>query len=131
MTASAVKVSGDESLRRAVALITGASRGIGLAIAARIVAEGGRVCITARKAEALTEAAAGLGGADNAVAVAGNADDVEHQAAAVAATVSAFGQIDILVNNTGINPVYGPLLDLDPRPVSDHGGQRPRRAVVG
>jgi 3-oxoacyl-[acyl-carrier protein] reductase len=95
------------------AVITGASRGIGLAIAQRLVDEGARVCVTARKQEALDEAVARLGGPDHAIAVAGRADDVDHQRAAVAATVEAFGGLDLLVNNTGINPVYGPLVEID------------------
>ncbi len=97
-----------------VALVTGASRGIGLAIAGRLVAEGARVCLTARKPDALAAAVASLGGPDRAVAVPGRADDPEHQANAVARTVAAFGALDVLVNNTGINPVYGPLLEIDP-----------------
>jgi 3-oxoacyl-[acyl-carrier protein] reductase len=97
-----------------VALITGASRGIGLASAQRIVAEGGRVCITARKPEPLAAAVEALGGPEVAIGVAGRADDIEHQAATVAATLTAFGSLDVLVNNTGINPTYGPLLELDP-----------------
>ncbi|HTJ66959.1 MAG TPA: SDR family oxidoreductase [Actinospica sp.] len=96
------------------ALITGASRGIGLAIAQRLVEEGARVCITARRAETLAEAVAKLGGAEHAIAVPGRADDPEHQAKAVADTVEAFGSLDILVNNAGINPVYGRMIDLDP-----------------
>jgi NAD(P)-dependent dehydrogenase (short-subunit alcohol dehydrogenase family) len=96
-----------------VALITGASRGIGLAIAERLVAEGARVCITARKPEALAEAAESLGGKERAIAVAGKADDAEHQAEAIATAISEYGRLDVLVNNTGINPVFGPLLDTD------------------
>jgi 3-oxoacyl-[acyl-carrier protein] reductase len=97
-----------------VAIVTGSSRGIGLGIATRLVAEGARVCLTARKAEPLAEAVAGLGGSQRAIFVAGRADDPEHRAAAVAATVSAFGRIDVLVNNTGINPVAGPVASVDP-----------------
>jgi NAD(P)-dependent dehydrogenase (short-subunit alcohol dehydrogenase family) len=97
-----------------VALVTGASRGIGLAIAERLVSEGANVCVTARKPEALEAAVLGLGGPDRAIAVAGKADDPEHRAAAVAATVATFGSLDVLVNNTGINPVFGPMIEQDP-----------------
>ena len=54
-----------------------------------------------------------LGGPDHAIAVAGKGDDAEHQADTVKRTLDAFGSIDLLVNNTGINPVYGPLMELD------------------
>lgn len=96
-----------------VAIVTGASRGIGFAIAERLVGEGARVCITARRPEPLQEAADRLGGPERAIAVPGKAHDPEHQAEAVARTLDAFGRIDVLVNNTGTNPVYGPLLDLE------------------
>jgi NAD(P)-dependent dehydrogenase (short-subunit alcohol dehydrogenase family) len=96
-----------------VAIITGASRGIGLGVAERLVAEGARVCVTARKQEALDEAVSLLGGPEHAIAVAGRAHDADHQADAVAKTMDAFGRVDLLVNNTGINPVYGRLVDLD------------------
>jgi NAD(P)-dependent dehydrogenase (short-subunit alcohol dehydrogenase family) len=95
------------------AIVTGASRGIGLAIAGRLVAEGARVVITARKKEALDEAVASLGGPEVALAVAGRADDTEHQVATVRQAVERFGSLDLLVNNTGINPWYGPLVELD------------------
>lgn len=95
------------------AIVTGASRGIGLAIAERIVAEGGRVVITARNKEALDEAVAQLGGPSVALGVAGKADDPEHQADAVRQAIETFGGADLLVNNTGINPVYGPMIELD------------------
>ena len=95
-----------------VAIITGASRGIGLAIAQRIVAEGGRVCLTARKVEELTRAVDSLG-SDVAVAVAGSSDDADHQEAVIATTLERFGAIDVLINNAGVNPVYGPLLEAE------------------
>jgi NAD(P)-dependent dehydrogenase (short-subunit alcohol dehydrogenase family) len=95
------------------ALITGASRGIGLAIAERLVAEGARVVITARKKEALDEAVEHLGGPGVALGVAGKADDLRHQADTVRQTIETFGSVDLLVNNTGINPAYGPIVDLD------------------
>ncbi|MET7703223.1 SDR family oxidoreductase [Streptomyces sp. NPDC005485] len=95
-----------------VALVTGASRGIGLAVAERLVAEGARVCLTARSPEPLAEAVTLLGGPQHALAVAGKADDPAHRAEAVERTVQTFGRLDVLVNNTGINPVFGPVLGL-------------------
>ena len=101
-------------LENKVAIVTGASRGIGLGIAAELVRRGARVCITARGQEALDAAVAELGGPDVAIAVPGKSDDARHQAEAVARTIEAFGSLDMLVNNTGINPVYGPIADVDP-----------------
>jgi NAD(P)-dependent dehydrogenase (short-subunit alcohol dehydrogenase family) len=95
------------------AIVTGASRGIGLAIAERLVAEGAKVVITARKKEALDEAVASLGGPEHALGVAGKADDVEHQAETVRQALEIFGSADLLVNNTGINASYGPMVELD------------------
>lgn len=95
------------------ALVTGASRGIGLAIAQRLVAEGARVCITARKPEPLAEAAASFP-EGTAIFVAGKSDDPAHRAEVMDTLARDFGGLDILVNNAGINPVYGPLIDIDP-----------------
>jgi 3-oxoacyl-[acyl-carrier protein] reductase len=95
-----------------VALVTGASRGIGLAIAQRLVDEGAQVCITARKTEALEAAVAQLG-EGRAIYAAGSSDDAAHREEAVQRTIDTFGRLDVLVNNTGINPVFGPLLDIE------------------
>ncbi|WP_236238972.1 SDR family oxidoreductase [Streptomyces sp. CC228A] len=95
-----------------VALVTGASRGIGYGIAEALVARGDRVCITGRGEDALKEAVERLG-ADRVVYVAGKAHDEAHQAAAVERTMEAFGRVDYLVNNAGTNPVFGPMADLD------------------
>lgn len=95
------------------AIITGASRGIGFGIAQRLVAEGARVVLTARKPEPLEEAVTALGGPDHARGIAGRVDDVDHQAEVVATAIEAFGSADLLVNNAGINPVAGGLLQLD------------------
>jgi NAD(P)-dependent dehydrogenase (short-subunit alcohol dehydrogenase family) len=96
-----------------VAVVTGASRGIGLAVAQRLVEEGARVTVTARKPEPLAEAVAALGGPGHALGVAGRADDPDHVEEALARTAEELGPIDLLVNNTGINPAYGPLAELD------------------
>jgi NAD(P)-dependent dehydrogenase (short-subunit alcohol dehydrogenase family) len=103
-----------EALKDRVAIVTGASRGIGLGIAAALVRQGARVCVTARGQEALDAAVTELGGPDVAIGVPGKSDDAGHQAEAVARTIEAFGSLDMLVNNTGINPVYGPIADVDP-----------------
>jgi NAD(P)-dependent dehydrogenase (short-subunit alcohol dehydrogenase family) len=96
-----------------VAIVTGASRGIGLGIARRLVGDGARVVITARKSEALAEAVDVLGGPEHALAIAGHADDPAHQDEVVAKAHATFGHLDYLVNNAGINPSYGPMLDTD------------------
>jgi NAD(P)-dependent dehydrogenase (short-subunit alcohol dehydrogenase family) len=102
------------SFKDRVAIVTGASRGIGLGIATELVERGAKVCITARKPEPLAEAVNELGGPGVAIAVPGKADDTAHQDQAIAKTIEAFGRLDMLVNNTGINPVYGPTLDTEP-----------------
>lgn len=96
------------------AIVTGASRGIGLAIAERLVADGARVVVTGRKAEALVAAVERLGGPDHAMGVAGRADDPEHQAETVQRALDGFGGVDLLVNNAGMNPWFGPLAEIEP-----------------
>ncbi|MFC9843021.1 SDR family oxidoreductase [Streptomyces sp. NPDC060223] len=95
-----------------VALITGASRGIGYGVAEALIARGDRVCITGRNEDSLKEAVEALG-ADRVIGVAGKAHDEAHQAVAVERTMEAFGRVDYLVNNAGTNPVFGPIADLD------------------
>lgn len=95
------------------AIVTGASRGIGLGIAQRLVDDGAKVVITARKQDALDAAVEQLGGSEHALGVAGRADDAAHQEDTVARAIATFGSADLLVNNTGINPVYGPMIDMD------------------
>jgi NAD(P)-dependent dehydrogenase (short-subunit alcohol dehydrogenase family) len=95
-----------------VALVTGASRGIGRAIAAEYAASGARVMLSSRKQDALEAAAATM---DGEVAVhAAHAGDLEAADACVAATIERFGSLDILVNNAATNPYYGPTLGVDP-----------------
>jgi NAD(P)-dependent dehydrogenase (short-subunit alcohol dehydrogenase family) len=100
------------SLEGKVALVTGASRGIGKAIAKSYVEAGAKVMLMSRKEDALRAAADEIGG--DAAIFAGNAGDIETAQACVAATIKRFGQIDIFVNNAATNPYAGPTLGIDP-----------------
>lgn len=107
------------SLAGRTALVTGASRGIGHAIAAELLTRGASVTITARKIDELNAAAEKLvadaagGDAGRVLAVAANAGSAESREESVNRTVERFGSLDILINNTGINPTYGFLMDAD------------------
>ena len=75
--------------------------------------DGAKVVITGRQQDALDEAVTLLGGADHALAVAGEADDTVHQAATVTRAIDVFGSLDLLVNNAGVNISRGPLMETD------------------
>ena len=94
-----------------VALVTGAASGIGHAIAKRYVAAGGRVAIADLNLEAAKKAALELGDDKTAVAVAMDVANEEQVNAGVEKTVSAFGRVDILVSNAGIQIVH-PIEDF-------------------
>ncbi len=104
-------------LKGKTALITGASRGIGLGIAARFAQAGANVMISSRTAADLEVAAAGLvaGGASEAQVAwtAAHVGRPEEAISCVARTLAHFGQLDILVNNAGTNPYFGPMIDID------------------
>jgi NAD(P)-dependent dehydrogenase (short-subunit alcohol dehydrogenase family) len=104
-------------LKGKTALITGGSRGIGLGIAARFVEAGANVMITSRTADDLAEAAAGLvaGGApeEQVAWIAAHVGKPEDARTCVADTLARFGRLDVLVNNAGTNPYFGPMIDID------------------
>jgi len=105
----------DLGLQNMVALVTGSSRGLGLASAKALAAEGARVMLTARGAEQLARAAGEVVALSSADAVRITATDLATAAGverAVAATVDAFGRLDILVNNVGLGRGAG-LLDTN------------------
>jgi NAD(P)-dependent dehydrogenase (short-subunit alcohol dehydrogenase family) len=98
------------------ALVTGASRGIGKAIAFALAAEGCNLVISSRKQDALDEVAAEINAKHQEVKVlakAAHVADEEQAKACVDAGVAEFGGIDVLVNNAGTNPYYGPMVDID------------------
>jgi len=105
-----------QDLTGRTALVTGASRGIGYAIAREFAARGAAVTIMSRKADQLAKAAEQLRGevpGAKVLDVAGNAGADGDRERVVNATMDSFGSLDILINNTGINPVFGPLADAD------------------
>jgi dehydrogenase/reductase SDR family member 4 len=92
------------------ALITGATRGIGLSIATALARSGANVVVNGRKAEAMDAAVTTLTAQGfHAVGVAGNVGALDDIPRLVDGAVSAFGGLDILVNNAATNPVYGPV----------------------
>jgi NAD(P)-dependent dehydrogenase (short-subunit alcohol dehydrogenase family) len=94
-----------------VAVVTGASRGIGRAVAASMAASGAKVMLVSRKQDQLDEAAATMSG--DVATMAANTGDVEAGRRVVAATIERFGSLDILVNNAATNPYYGPTMGVD------------------
>ena len=93
------------------AIITGASRGIGLAIAQQLADAGANVVLTSRKQESADAAAAQIGG--NALGVAAHAVEDDAAQRCIDLTLDRFGSMDILINNAGTNPAFGPLIDQD------------------
>lgn len=99
-----------------VALVTGASKGIGEAMARGLAEFGARVVISSRKQEAV-DAVANAFRADGleAIAIAANMGNLDDVQTLVDHTVEVYGGIDIIINNAAANPVYGPVQNTDER----------------
>ena len=101
-------------LHEKVAVITGSSRGIGLAIAQRMAQFGAKVVISSRKADACEKAAAEIvAGGGVAFAHAANISEKDALQGLVDRTLQTWGRIDILVCNAAVNPHYGPMLTIE------------------
>ena len=96
-------------LEGTVALVTGASSGIGEATAAMLAGEGAKVAVVARRRDRL-EALAERLGSSNALVIEADITDAEQSARAVATTVGELGRLDTLVNNAGVM-LLGPIVD--------------------
>ncbi|WP_328877769.1 SDR family oxidoreductase [Streptomyces sp. NBC_00299] len=103
-------MTSSHGLEGRAAMVTGGTRGIGLAVARHLAAAGARVCVTARDADEVRRTAAELGG----IGLAGSVADPAHLREVTRATLRAFGRLDILVNNAATNQPFGPLMDADP-----------------
>lgn len=99
------------NLEGKVALITGASKGIGQAIAELYAAAGAKVVVSSRKQEAVDEVTKTIkNNGGQALAIACNVGDADDISRLVDQTVATYGAIDILVNNAAANPTFGPVV---------------------
>jgi NAD(P)-dependent dehydrogenase (short-subunit alcohol dehydrogenase family) len=98
-------------LRRRTAIVTGGSRGIGLATARALLAAGSNVVLTSRRGEDAGKAASSLG--EGALGFEAHVTDEDAAQACLEFTLTNFGSADILVNNAGTNPAWGPTMEQD------------------
>ncbi|MGL6268147.1 MAG: glucose 1-dehydrogenase [Chitinophagaceae bacterium] len=109
-----MQISSSFRLDKKIAIITGASKGIGKAIAMALGQQGAKVIIASRKQDSVDEIAAEFRkeGID-ATGIAAHMGDMLQVKTLVEKTIGTYGGIDIIVNNAAINPVFGPILQTD------------------
>jgi NAD(P)-dependent dehydrogenase (short-subunit alcohol dehydrogenase family) len=112
---SAVPAGSRFDLSGRVALVTGASRGIGSAIATALAEQGAQVVLSSRKQADLDEEAARINALypEQATAIAAHAGRPEELERLVKSVIERFSRIDILVNNAATNPYFGPVLGAE------------------
>ena len=102
------------SMKGSNAVVTGATRGIGLAIAQGFLESGATVTLCGRKQEGVDDALADLSDhANNVLGVAAHVGKVEDIERLIASAEERFGPVNTLVNNAGTNPYYGPIADSE------------------
>ena len=106
----------DFPLAGKVAIVTGGSRGIGRSIAVALAEAGADVCVAARKPEALEETVAAIKATGRkGIGVPTNVRDADALQNLITETKRQLGRIDVLVNNAGANPAFGPIHNLEER----------------
>lgn len=122
----------ETGLQGKTALITGASRGIGKAIAFALAAEGANVVLSSRRQDALDQVADELRAAHpgaGVLAKAAHVGEEEQARAAVEAAITQFGSLDVLVNNAGTSVHFGPLVEI-PQAAAEKTAQVNQWAIV-
>ena len=101
-------------LQDKVVVITGASRGIGEAVAHTFAAAGAKIVVASRKQESVDAVAAAIRAAGgDALAVAAHTGDEEAVQGLIDTAVATFGQVDVLINNAATNPHFGPIMTAE------------------
>lgn len=101
-------------LKNKIAIVTGASKGIGRAIALALGQKGATVIVSSRKQEAVDETARSFDNLGiNATGIAAHMGDLAQVRNLVDETMNRFGGVDIIVNNAATNPAFGPILETD------------------
>lgn len=96
------------------AIVTGGTRGIGLSIAEHLLRAGAKVIVASRKADAVQAAVASLSPHGAVRGFAANVGEANDRASLIEECITAFGSLDILINNAAANPVYGKVEDTEP-----------------